>query len=205
MTHDPLMDEGLQNWIRATAYKRAWQLQGYEPEDLIQEAYICYSKCRDRYSHNFSNPPTKDDLKWFMSLVKTTVHNHITSLARQQMRRPNLTSMGFMTNGDDTYEDSYTERSPSENKNVDPGMAGLVDIFLSAPAEVREILIKILLEGQDVLTMKRREAIRLSLEGPKKRRLRFMETTNQKLCELVGADPEAKNYHREILNLVKKV
>lgn len=198
MNDDPLMDEGLRKWITKTSHANYWRFSGYEPQDLIQEGYYCFVKCKAKYSHNFSTPPSKDDQKWFMSLVKTSFSNHITSLIRKQMRLPYLVSENVQVAGEESTN-SY-----ADSLNVDPGMSGFVDIMLSSPAEVLEIFHKILVEGHDVLSAKRKEAFRLKLEGPRRRRVRYIETTNEQLCKLVGVDPKEKNFHREILNLLKR-
>lgn len=203
MKSDTLLDEGLRRWIIKVAYSRAWQLPDYEPEDLIQEGYFCYAKCKSKYAHNFAEQPTKGDRKWFMSLVQRTFNNHLTSLVRKQMRKAPLVSVDAPISYEDGSVTTVHDKMMKDGRNVDFGLTAFVDIMLSAPVEVIEVLNKILIDGQDVLTVNYREAVRLRLEGPKQKRLRYIETTNEQLCKLVGEDPKNKNLHKEILALLK--
>lgn len=189
MRNEPMLDEATRKWIVATAYKRAWQLPDREVEDLIQEGYLCYVTCKERYGHNFGQIPTQGERKWFMALLKRTFENRLTSLVRKRMIE--LKYHIELKPNDDEYEIK------------DPGLTSFVDIILSAPAEVLEVLTKIVVEGQDVVTMVKREATRLKL-GKLQKRVRYIETTNEKLCRLVGIDPKSKNLHREIKNLLEK-
>src|ERR1700730_17047043 len=85
--NDPLMDRSMSGWIVYTARQNYWRvMRWYDLSDLIQDGYLAFAKCKARYGHLFSNPPTHDERKWFMALVKTTYSNHIYDLAMAKTR-----------------------------------------------------------------------------------------------------------------------
>lgn len=74
------LDKGIRGWIVTTARKNYWRVASwYDLEDLIQDGYVCYARCNQRYGH-------VRDQAHFMALVKTTYIHHITDLANERSR-----------------------------------------------------------------------------------------------------------------------
>lgn len=72
------LDKGIRGWITTTAKRNYWRVASwYDLEDLIQDGYVCYARCNQRYGH-------VRDQAHFMALVKTTYLHHITDLANSR-------------------------------------------------------------------------------------------------------------------------
>lgn len=49
----------------------------YEFEDLLQEAYLVFMKCKRKYAAKIDNP------KWFMAIFRVSLHNHFINLTKK--------------------------------------------------------------------------------------------------------------------------
>jgi len=95
---DVYFDAGLRGWLKTTAVKEHWRVASwYSVEDLVQDGYVCYCKCRDRYTlavpqpgdrpdgyahqNLFTDQPNEKQRKHFMSLVQRAFYNHIYTLS----------------------------------------------------------------------------------------------------------------------------
>jgi hypothetical protein len=88
---DVYFDAELHKWLKSTARKERWKFANwYEAVDLVQEGYICYCKCRDKYTLGppepgfqdlFTDTPNEAQRRHFMSLVQRTYYNHLATLA----------------------------------------------------------------------------------------------------------------------------
>jgi hypothetical protein len=83
---DPFLDEGLKRWIINKARKEHWRISSwYDLADLIQDGYLCYAKCRRRYTFlTTKNHPGPDDKRRFMALLKAAFTNHIHTLSNKR-------------------------------------------------------------------------------------------------------------------------
>lgn len=74
----------MKGWIVNTARRNLWRVYGwYDLDDLIQDGFICYCMCLERYSH-------VKEKRHLMALVKVTYINHIHRLARKKRKRPEI-------------------------------------------------------------------------------------------------------------------
>ena len=74
------LDKTMQGWVIKTSLKNAWRVGGdYDPEDLVQDAWLVYAKCRARY------PGTK--ARHLMALFQRSFLNHIHDLCRAKKRQ----------------------------------------------------------------------------------------------------------------------
>lgn len=185
---DVYLDAGMRGWIANTARKNFWRVaHWYELDDLIQDGYICFAKCRARYvgKRNMVNSrgercrylpernPDKTARQHFAALVKITYHNHITDLAKSRMRLEDHAVSQLCTPEQSAEEYLDTQLPP------EPEAATLAVLLAGAPAEVAELLRVLAADGLDLLRFQRRRVGRRLLR----------ETSNEFYCRLLGKDP----------------
>jgi hypothetical protein len=74
------LDAGMDKWLRRFAWENHWRVAWvYTLEDLIQDGYLYYVKCRNTY-------PDITERRHFMRLFQTSFRNHITDLANRNRR-----------------------------------------------------------------------------------------------------------------------
>ena len=85
---DAYLDAGMKGWIVNTAKKEFWKVaEWYEFQDLVQDGYLCYYKCRKRlHGRLLVKTPTKDQRREVQAYVKTAFLNHISTLATKRMQ-----------------------------------------------------------------------------------------------------------------------
>lgn len=84
---DPYLDKGMRGWIVKTSRQNLWRVAGwYCLDDLIQDGYLCFYKCRARYKKFNCAKPTADQKKQFMALVQRSFTNHIHSLSKHRQQ-----------------------------------------------------------------------------------------------------------------------
>jgi hypothetical protein len=75
------LDSSLRGWIYTYARQNYWRVAHVnELEDLIQDGFLVYAKCRQRYAATVVNQ------RHFMALFKTAYTRHVHDLARQRTR-----------------------------------------------------------------------------------------------------------------------
>src|ERR1700723_269173 len=79
---DPYLDAGLKGWMVNTARKHYWKVAShYEFEDLIQDGYLCFAKCRAGFKYE-GGPDFGHNRKTFMAFFQMAFINHITDLQK---------------------------------------------------------------------------------------------------------------------------
>lgn len=167
---DPYLDDGMRGWIVQTARKNLYKVVGYDLDDLIQEGYFCFYKCKRRYvgkcdiggsgraslwrylpEHN----PTLDNKRHFMALVKIAFCNHIVSLSRKNPLE-------------------QTDEAALEGVPIVSDLDEIRTALIKAPKEIKQ-LVNFLLHDALAASECRR------VEGRR-------ETTDQKLTRVLGLD-----------------
>jgi hypothetical protein len=70
------LDEAMRKWICLRSHREYHRVAKWmEVDDLIQDGYMIFAKCRLKYSGKIT------ERRHFMALVKTAFNNHITDLA----------------------------------------------------------------------------------------------------------------------------
>ena len=184
------LDEALKRWITKTAWKEHWRVASwFEIGDLIQEGYLCYLKCRNKYTlgppepgHQALDTTTPDDKqrRHFMALVQRAYFNRIMTLANQytQGREEPIQAREGET------ENTVLEQMLPPQSEV----ASVVSALVHAPVELQEALSKVAsdvrvgLEGAEFARSK------LYWEGNRLRRGRRVrrETTSEFWLRVVG-------------------
>jgi len=79
----------------------------HEFEDLLQEAYIVFMRCKHMYGHVVDNP------RWFMALFSRSLHNRMINLVQHGPRynfTEDLVSSGKMITQSQSENDGYLFR-----------------------------------------------------------------------------------------------
>jgi DNA-directed RNA polymerase specialized sigma24 family protein len=164
-----MLDAGMRGWIKKTAYRHHWRVASYiDFEDLVQEGYLQFCRVRDRYGGDL-------DRRHFMSLLQRTYLNRITDMARERTRLHEVpVSALAVEKPHDTFEHLCGEASDATL---------LAALFVRAPEELRMLIATALSEtGQRVLDA----TPFLWRDGER-------ETSNERLCRILGLDPKKHN------------
>lgn len=149
---DVYFDSGLEGWLKRTAKAEHWRVAGwYSVDDLVGDGYICYCKCRNKYTLGPPDPgaqdlctdtPNKGQRKHFMALVQRAFYNRIYTLA---LRYPATREQPLATcsneNGEPLTMDELLPAQPEE-------ISALVAL-LHAPTEISEAIVKLVNDGVD--------------------------------------------------------
>lgn len=160
------LDEGLERWIHKTAAAQFWRVSGgYELEDLVQDGYLYWALCRERYRH-------VTEKRHFMALFMTSYQNHITNLANARTKR------GHVDCAVPDVEPSVLARMIG----VETEGATLATLLEHAPPVLKR-----------AFGLFCTDAGRATLRQEFQRVNGVRETTNQFLCRLLGVDPTTVN------------
>jgi hypothetical protein len=190
---DVYFDSGLEGWLKRTAKTEHWRVAGwYSVDDLVGDGYVCYCKCRNKYTLGPPDPgaqdlrvfgsdtPNKDQRKHFMALVQRSFYNRLYTLAvRYPATREQPLAMCSNENGEPLTMDELLPAQPEE-------ISALIAV-LHAPTEIGEAIVKLVNDGVDgsryVRSRLRRSNGRVTLG---RRALR--ETTQQHMVRILGDD-----------------
>jgi hypothetical protein len=192
---DAYFDSGLQGWLKTTAKAEHWRVAGwYTVDDLVQDGYICYCKCRDKYTLARPAPgerpdgyahqdlctdtPSSAQRKHFMALVQRAFYNHLYTLAvRYPATREQPLAMFSVENGEPLSMEELLPPQPEET-------SALIAV-LYAPTEISEAIVKLVNDGIDggkfLRSRLRRNNGRVTIG---RRALR--ETTQQRMVRILG-------------------
>lgn len=196
----PYLDSGVRGWLRTTAIAEHWRVAGwYSVDDLFQDGFICYCKCRnaytlsvpepgdrpDGYKHQnlFTADPTEMQRKHFMNLVQRAFYNHIYTLS---MRYPITREQPF---AEITLEGSDEPVTAEELLAPEPeGISALVAV-LQAPTEIGDAITKLINDGIDGGRYLRSRLRRTASGRIVRGKYELRETTEEHFARVVG-DPE---------------
>jgi hypothetical protein len=186
MRKDPFLDAGMRGWIVKTAKKNHWRVAGwYDMADLIQDGYLCYYKCRARYTEfTIKNHPSKDDKRQFMALVQAAFTNHLNTLSTKRTLGQETTICDLTADDDEAA--SYLERHPPSANDL--GDAPLRYLIARAPEEVANFLRLVSGDVKDAGDFVRSRAARCANGRVKLRKRALRETTNDKYNRLLGTE-----------------
>jgi len=182
---DPLMDNGIRGWMVSYAHRNLWRVASfYQLEDLIQDGYVKFAELRRSY-------PDITDARHVMGLFKRMYSNHINDLSNQ--RTPEMTMLNkdktktrvrvlelavSQVLGADQSEERFYENVPLTA--MEPELGTIMQKIASAPAELGELMRIFMTDiGQR------------QINRPCRRDRRGLrESTNEKLCRAISADPK---------------
>lgn len=181
---DPYFDYGLRRWLEKTAAANVYRVGGFDLDDLVQEGLLCYHKVRERYVgklmrgkdghfHRYLplKHPNRDNIAHFVSLVKVSFLNRISTLARRFP--PVETPVSALCGPEEDAGTKLDQLAQHVSEGIDE--TGLV--LDKLPAEIRSLIDLLISDGLE-LTGRRR----LGSTPGARRRL----TTDEKLSRLMG-------------------
>lgn len=167
----PIWEGPIEGYATNYLSKNGWRAQGYSWEDLMQEAYLVFLECKERYSSSGAERIV-DTPQWFMALFKRCLFTRMTDLSNTSTATKAISESDLSSDGDEFSFDNL------------PGPIGVSYEFLElierAPREVAMVLSLLFEAPNEVLEMAQ-EAWRSS--GRKK------VQGNVFLCNLLGLDP----------------
>lgn len=126
------LDRGLKLYIAKTARKQFWRVARYYAlDDLIQDGYLAYAICLERYGHKAEN------IRHFTSLVKTVYSNHITDLANARTKAPKETPISQFARKNHVTTDSDLLEMVGGSECGD---AEMIATLKSASEEIRALM-----------------------------------------------------------------
>ena len=160
--YDHFFDEGLKKWVLKMAHQHVWRMPSdMDFDDLVQEGFLCYAICRQRYK--------VENKSHMMSLVKITFINQITDLANKRTRQPDVLMSDIIEPGTESeFLEEYCGAQESD--------AELIYLLNYAPAEVSAILEAL---NSDSVLARLRRPFRVRGDGSR-------ETMNERLCRLAN-------------------
>lgn len=134
------LDKGMRGWIVNFAVKNHWRVAAWmDVEDLVQEGYLCYAKCLDRYGTDLVQ-------RHFMALVQQSFQNRVHNLAAKRTRTI------------DAPVASYDAGDVSEVcEGVEPEEGTLATLVRSLPRELSELLQTLLGDARELAEQLPRE------------------------------------------------
>lgn len=179
------LDEGMRGFIVNTALENYWRVQELcDMADLVQDGYLCFYKCYDRYVRPRKDlTASKDERRWFQALVKTTFLNHISTLAAKHKGVSERPASDYEVVGEEGTTDVFEQNMPPQ-----PEMGTFMALLASAPTELLQLIKLLANDSADVLTFKRKRVGRRLLR----------ETNNEMYCRLLGLDPSKRDIEKEL-------
>jgi len=165
------MDQGALGWMIRTARKNHWRVSAYiDLDDLMQDGYFYWLRIGSRY-------PDVKDQPLRMRLFQTAFNNHLTNLATRRTRQPNFLPLMVQQLEEEagrTPEHELIELPPTTIAYSDHGICrNLVRRAIEAL-------------GSDAGAAAWRAPYDRRADGTR-------ETTNERLCRIVGVDPTQIN------------
>jgi len=173
------------------------RVHGYDLDDLIQEGFICYHICRERYTSPYSrgynerprfiegvgwerayklpDKPTEESQRHLTALVRTAFRNRLASLAHRHPTGVEVNASDLAA--DETAADAVWQASlPSEHAG-----APMAILLRDVPWDIKQVL--------QILLNDAAEPYREWIRGRGKRMYVKRETTNDYFCRLLGLTP----------------
>lgn len=183
---DPYLDAGVRGWIHNTAHKNYRRIAGFDKEDLIQEGYLCFYKCKESmYPWLRKRFPSHEDRRTFMGYFQRTFSNRIFDLAKRQSPFTERLALDMVKEVPDreglTIWDDIIPFHQDEEQTA-------ATMLATASREIKQLL-ALLVDDAMRFSQYRRY-------GNHKRARR--ETNNRYFCRLLGLPPD-----RDIVGEVK--
>lgn len=188
------VDAELKGWLWKFCKKNYWKVQSwYEFDDLIQDGCMVYAKCLRSFKPR-ADIPTDEAQRNFMAYFQRAMGNHMTEL--QQPERTWM-QVGFRDLSEDQLAAVEDKTSLWDDGQNALGDLDLISLLARAPAEIADMLKKILVDG--VLEIfPNATKMRLPIAPGKRKTLAVRETTSEHIDRCLG-QPGAAAKLREFL------
>lgn len=183
------MDAGARAWLLKTAKINYWRVADWiEFDDLVNDGFVCWARVVARYERATGRVRRRSHL---MSLFKRTYSNHIHDLSKGKTRQPvevKITDIAVRSNrgvGIPRHIREDQGEMLSWNYLDVPGdLFEYERLIIEAPPILKNLLTVLLQDGPSATL---RAAYRVARTGER-------ETTNERLCRLIGANPADYDY-----------
>ena len=120
----------MRGWIVNYARKHYWRVASpaFDLEDLVQEGYICYCRCLEKYGHEIEQ-------RHLMALVKRTFANRVNDLSSVGSKNKSVRSTALSDLARDDGEVSVEEIA-----GVEPEEATFRVLLSQLPRELKELV-----------------------------------------------------------------
>lgn len=180
----------IEGWVVNYLSANAWRTQPeHDFDDLLQEAYILFMVCQERYTH-------VTEERHFFSLFRRALTNRVNDLSVVRSKRHEQTLYPTGPEGDEQAASTFLACSNDDERGVDHGSGESVadtDLRLDlagAPEPVAQVA--------------------AMLSDPDPLRFRYLrtadgvrQTTNEFLCYLAGVDPTEYNLSRWLRKVLR--
>lgn len=164
MSYQPRFEGPIQGWTVNYCRKHAWKTEGSQQwDDLMQEAYLVFLRCVERY-------PDVEEAPHFMALYKRAWANEMTDLAnkdtalRQEVPFPTTIVDGDVIELEVMGEHYHDGNLATLLRQAPKEVLMVLNLFLNAPNEIVE----------------------LALSGWRGRDKRCRAGGSRKICQLLG-------------------
>lgn len=160
------LDAGMVGWLHSYARSNFWRVSSwYDYEDLVQDGFLCYAICLEKYAL------VVKEKEHFMALLKRTYWNHVTDLSVRRTRLNETPACDLAVDDDGSYFENLVGGKPDD--------VSFAAIIRDAPNDVAAVL-KIIITDVGLATLRKSY----------RRKDGTRETLNERLCKLVGFDPD---------------
>lgn len=168
--YTPAFDENFKGFTINFVITNLWRMHGqYDYDDLMQEAFLCFMKCEDRY-------PSVVEPRHFMALYKTCLRNHFHDLS---------TKLSKYASGITDHLDTDDDENEIFKIPDDTDMHTFFEILYDAPKELVDLLSNFLHNAPQ--PKQQRIKLKHSRKPFKKRK-----TTNEKFCRILNSETDDK-------------
>lgn len=190
-TNDPYLDDGMLKWIQRTAWANHRRIANFSYEDLVQEGYVAFYKCKDRYvgkqglvgrdgvtPGRYLPPenPDKVSIRHFQALVKTTFFNNIRTLAWKQPSGWEFNVTSLLREPHRSESEVWDKVLPLYDEE-----ASATVLLRRAPEEIKQLLQLLVDDAMALVKPFSGQPRRTRRE----RLFRRRETTNERFCRLL--------------------
>lgn len=178
------LDDGGRRWLLKTARSNYWRVAHFmDFDDLVQDGFWQWCRIASKYSHINHMPH-------LMSLFKITFINHLNSVTKKnsRVRLEFFDDLAPALDGESVGDHSKFLTSD------DYDTARFIERMSMAPDPVRSLL-NVLLSSDELTPLK---------GCPRQRLSGVRETTNERLCRLIGIDPTQFDLHKALYSFLKE-
>jgi hypothetical protein len=180
------IDERAKAWLIAVARDHYWRVASwYEFSDLVQDGIVVWYRIVKHYETDRDRVRRRAHI---MRLFKTSYLNHIHNLSIRRTKAAfEVKAIDALSPTDvDSNDDIWT----TAGKTRDLGEYDR--LIAEAPVMLKPLLRKLLADGP---SLRMQAAYRVMPKG-------YRETLNERLCKIVGANPQQQNLAELLLNFL---
>lgn len=170
------MDQGARLWLYKNARRHYWRVAAwYDFDDLVQDGFVCYANVVNKYQ---TEPNRVRRRQHIMHLFKVSFINHVHDLSK---RKTKCAGEVKILDVKSAYQNEFNAWGDLATDDDDGDIFNFERVIAEAPDMLKPLL-SALVHGDCSRTL--RAAYRVRTTGAR-------ETINERLCRIIGADPNA--------------